>query len=225
MSFERNRIRLRLELTTPLEDSDDVFRSGPPQMPSGRAVQFELGLFNRGVLDPLASLTSVKLEVKALTAAGIVDVASAALMSATVSAAGFDLTVTQADWDNALKEHVVIGFTQEETGLTVDAATNWRDYKVIVTAQSTGGAVTIGTATLRVVKDGGLTVVTPPPVADPSYVRVDDYLADRQGFVKVENEAGVSFTLRNAEGYGVRFRITAGPQPEVIQETVAPIVG
>lgn len=226
MAFKRNRVRLKLDLTRPLDPAYDVFQKGDlPLVARGRAVRVEVALFNGTTLDPLTEITSIKLEVKALNATGFIDAASAALMSKTVSAASFNLGLTQAQWDNGGDDdaHAVFEFLDTETGLTVLSTTNRTDYGYAITAQTSAGPTTIASGKMRFIQDGGLTVSTPPAIGDPSFVRVDDFLAAMQTVVKLGvNARGASFLLVNDLGYAIQVRAepqTTAPEMEVIKLT------
>jgi hypothetical protein len=224
MSFAKNRIRLALELTKPLVGSVDFFTGVSPEMPVGRAVQFELGLFNNGALDDLAQLTSVRLEVKELLSAGVIDKSKAPVMVAVVSAVDFT-QVTQGQWEAGTGQHVTVAFAAADTGLTVSATTNRTDYGWVVTGSVGGEDVTLGSGTVTAVADGGLTVVESPEPGDPGYVRLDTYVADMAGTIKQLNAAGATITLVNEDGYGVRLSVSAGSAPELVTEVIAPAVG
>ncbi len=208
MSFSRNRSRLALELTKPLNPSLDVFLATSPKMPSGRVWQLELALFSNGTLDPLTSITSIKVEVKTITS-GVIDVGTAAVMSQTIGS--FNAALTQAAWDDGAPDdcHAVATFSELETGLATGSQ-NYTDYALIISAQTSIGPVDIGTATLRVIKTGSLTIATPPALGDPTYVRVDDYKADQQGVIKLRNPDGVDMTFVNNLGYAIRLYPTPG---------------
>lgn len=154
-------------------------------------------------------------EVKDLTASKVIDYAAAPKMLKTASAADFNVGLSKSQWDLGFDYHVKFDFSEVETGLAVDSL-NTRDYGWVVTAQSSSGPLTLGTGLLTVVKDGGLTVLNPPAIGDPSYVRVDDYDADKKGFIKRVNEKGVSILLFNELGHGIELRATPGSsQPEL----------
>jgi hypothetical protein len=214
--IRNNRIRVKLDIATALVPSVDFFTGASPLMPCGRAVQFEFGAFNHDEIDTLNAMTSIKLEVRPLTASGVVDLVAGPVMSKTVNAADFNLALTKAAWELGFEWHVKVEFTEAETGLTVDAL-NYRDYGAVVTAQTGTGPVTLGVFTLRAVKDGGLTVVTPPPVGDPNYVRADDYLADKNQFIKRINAKGMSIILFNDVGSGIELRPTPGSNQPVLE--------
>lgn len=205
-------------MTKALVPSLDFYSGELPCMPSGREVQFEFGLFNNKALDPLTDITSMKLEVAPLTTDGVVNLGVAKVMSKTVAAAQFNTQLTQAQWEQGYEFHVKFDFLNTETGLDVDAL-NYRDYGAIVTAQTAAGPITVGVFTLRACKDGGLVVLAPPAVGDPSYVRTDDYVADKETFIKRVNGKGVSIILENDLGYAIELRPTPGsaqPRLEVI---------
>ncbi len=208
MSFSRNRSRLALELTQPLTPSLDVFLATSPKMPSGRVWQLELALFSNGTLDPLTEITSIKVEVKAMVA-GVVTVASAALMSQSIGS--FNADLTQAAWDDGAPDdcHALFTFSELETGLATGSQ-NYTDYALLISAQTSVGPVDIGTATLRVITTGSLTISTPPALDDPTYVRTDDYKADQQGVIKLRNPDGVDITFVNNLGYAIRLYPTPG---------------
>jgi len=222
MSFIRNIVRIGFELTAPLVPSLDKFTNAQPRMSVGREVEFQFAFLYTGALDNLASITSVKVEVKTITN-GITDVASAPVMSHTIGT--FNAGLTQAAWDAGTDQHCVTDFLYTETGLSVDASTNYKDYALIVTAQTSAGPVDIGTAILRCVSTGGLTVLVPPAIGDPNYVRTDDYIADQKGVIRLKNAASVGIILINDQGYGVNIYATPGTTtPKLEIDIVNPAV-
>lgn len=214
MSFSRNRIWLAFDLNHPEEWAVDD-KSNPPSMPSGRAVEFRIALYDGDALDNLAEFTSFTLEVKEQTNE-VVTPGAAALMSLTVSAAAFNTALTDTEWQAKSAYHVAFAFAEGLTGLT--EAT----YALLITGQGTAGTVEIGRALLVVYKSGALTNPAEPTPADPVPVRQDIYIADKEGFIKKFNPSGTTFAIQNADGYALEFYITDGANPELKTRVISP---
>lgn len=218
MSFLRNRIRLALAIAAPVGDGSsapqlfDVITGATPRLTRARAVQFELALFNNGVLDPLTGLTSITLEVKPVTAAGVIDTAAAAVMSKTVSAASFNAALTQDIWDNdsgATPYHAVVTFLDTETGLTMTGHTNNElAFGIVITGVTSIGNVTLGGGVITVVHDGGTPgAASTPPVA--AYTFTDEVILAMIA-AKLNagtNAAGQGFILTSALGISMRIYV------------------
>jgi hypothetical protein len=238
VSFSSNRIRLALELTRPNvpEDQLDSFTSAAPRAPFGRDWGIEVGLFNKGAL--LASLQtdfqSLAFELKATTAAGVIDSDSAAIFTVVVSAVSFNSDLTDDQWQNDQGDpsyHAIFTLTDVQTGaLDMNGAVNnvkvfgW----VITAINSTGRRVTVGSGLLNVIKDGGTGAgAGVAPVA--SYTFSDQELAAMIA-AKLnagENDAGVDFTLRDRGGSGWGLRVFVEMEdgrPVLRQVEVPPIV-
>lgn len=226
-----NRIRLALELTKANfpERQIDAFTSYTPRAPHGRIWDFEIGLFNKGVLDPLTAIQSITVEIKTATN-GIIDAGSASLLSKTTGAFNYALTADQ--WGNDQGEpsyHAKITFTDLESG-ALDMANSVENAKIfgfVVTALTASGRITIGSGLLVVMKDGGTGAGSGvAPVA--TYTLSDqEILGALQSKLSTgENDAAVGFTLRDAggSGFGIRFSVVMeGGVPVLKQEILPPI--
>jgi len=199
MARQRNRIRLALDIRSPLTASLDVFRSATPAMPRARALQVEVALFDGSALDDISDLQSVTLEVKKLATD------NPALMSKTMAAGvlnpGLNLDLWNAGKDS--DSHAMFTFVEGETGLDL-GGTTYGDFVLVITGLSSIGNLTLGTTTLRVVLDGGLTSANTPAAGDAAYVRVDQLNAIVANFVKVQGDAGVPQVYKSHNGVFLR---------------------
>jgi len=225
-----NRIRLALELTQANfpELQMDAFTGRTPRAPHGRIWDFELGLFNKDVLDPLTALQSITVEVKEATAAGIINPDGAVLLSRTTGA--FNAALSEPEWENdqgAQSYHAKIQFLDTETAtLDMTATTdNLKFFGFVVTAITASGRITIGSGLILVAKDGGTGAGSGvAPLA--TYTFSDQEL---QGMFESklnagENAAGVGFTLRDVagSGYGLRFYVEMEGGRPVLRTTEVP---
>jgi hypothetical protein len=221
MNFVRNRLRAKLDSTKPVGTVVDAFTGDALRIPRSRALQCEFGLFNNDVLDSLADILSIKVEVKEIVN-GVVQVDAAPLMVKTVAAAQMNALLSQAEWDNGTNQHLKVLFTAEETALAA-GVTNEKAYWLVVTADSSGGPISLGSGTLWIVNDGGRTSLDAPPPAEPGYVRYDDFLAAIATCIKHINQPGVGITLVNDLGYGIRIYPTPNSQnPTLERDTILP---
>jgi hypothetical protein len=226
-----NRLRLALELTTSNfpEEQMDAFTSRTPRAPHGRIWDFELGIFNKGVLDPLTAFQSITIEVKSATN-GVIDAAGAVLLSRTTGV--FNAALTEDQWANdqgSPSYHAKIQFLDTETA-TLDMTDDTENLKIfgfVVTAVTASGRITIGSGLIIVVKDGGTGAGSGiAPVA--AYTFSDQEL---QGMLASklnagENDAGIGFTLRDVagSGWGLRFYVEMeGGRPVLRQTEIPPI--
>jgi len=159
--MEANRIKLGLELTRPLEVAAirNVFTGATPRIGHGRAVQFEAGLFNNGVLlAGLADILSLTLEVKSWTG-GAIDT-GAALLSQTIAAGAFNAALTADEWSQdsgATPYHAKFVFLDTEIGALVmtGAVANEKAFGLVITGLTAKGRIPCGSGPLVVVQDGG----------------------------------------------------------------------
>lgn len=230
-----NRIRLALELTKSNFPSDqmDAFTSATPRGPFGRIWDFELGLFNKGVLDPLTSIQSITLEIKATGTNGLIDPDAAVLLSRTVASGTFNTALTADQWANdqgTPSYHAKIQFLDTETATLSMTGTveNVKLFGFVVTAVTAAGRISLGSGLLAVIKDGGTGAgAGNAPLA--AYTFSDQELLAMLGSkLNIgENAAGVDFVLRDVggSGWGLRFFVEMeGGVPVLRQTMVPPIV-
>jgi hypothetical protein len=227
-----NRIRLALEHTKANfpEQQVDAFTSKTPRAPHGRIWDFEIGLFNKSVLDPLTGLQSITVEIKTATG-GVIDAGSASLLSKTTGV--FNAALTADQWANdqgVPSYHAKLTFTDLESGALDMAGSveNTKTFGFAVTALTPAGRITIGSGLLLVMKDGGTGAGSGiPPVA--TYTFSDQEI---QGMLEGklntgENAAAVGFTLRDSggSGFGIRFYVEMeGGIPVLRQSIIPPII-
>jgi hypothetical protein len=203
-NFLRNRIRLALNLNKPLVETLEYVSQRRVKMPRARAVQFEVALFNGGVLAELTPLSSVTLEVKP-TSGGVIDPDESPVMTRSVASASFNASLTDDQWtndDGSTPYHALFGFNDAETVLDMTNATNnVLAYGWVIFGQTTEGRVTLGVGLLDCTDDGGTgTGLDTPPV--PTYTMSDEEiraLVASRVLLGV-NSAGASFTLTSPDG-------------------------
>ena len=213
-TISRNRIRLKLDTLKPLEATYDFVSGQNARLPRARAVQFEISLFSGETLLALTGITSVTMEVKALTTAGVIDTATANVMSKTVSAASFNSTLTSNEWTNdsgATPYHAAFQFSVAETTLTMTGViNNVVGFGWVITATTASGTLCVGTGILNCVDDGGSGAGVPVPPT-PTYTYTDAQIeAMLAGKLSLgENPAGAAYMLVSPDGT-VKFLFRVG---------------
>lgn len=212
LNLRANRVRLALEFTKANFPNQqmDAAHGGTPRAPHGRVWDVEVAIFNAGSL--LTSIgavfTSLTFELKA-AANGIIDAASATLLSATVNAANFNTALTAADWSSDSGFHAAFQFTDTQTAtLNMTAAvSNELQFGWVVTGLTSTGRVTVGSGLVTVVKDGG-TGAGGGSAPVPTYTISDqEILAGLASKVSLgENPAGAVIILRTQTGRGLVIR-------------------
>jgi hypothetical protein len=225
--FTRNRIRVGLELTKPYAYSVDKFRSGNPIMLRARAQQWEVALLTSGVVESLATVTEIRLEVKPLDAAGYIDISEDPVILKIISAVDMNADLTQTEWDNdsgTTPWHCKLELSEAETSLSMTGAVrNKVGYGFVITGLTSQGIVTFGTGIVELQDDGGRTTADGPDVNPELYPTLDEFNAAMATKLSAgANEPGVNFTLTNADGWGIRFSMTEGANPEPKFIIVAP---
>jgi hypothetical protein len=199
-----------------------------PVIAFGRALQIELLLTkgakggDAGDLDT-SDITSITAQLR-LASGGVIDVAGSDVFNRST---GVIFTITQDAWDNdsgTPSYHAAIAFTAAEmgalTGLTFDA-TNVAPAALVFTGTTAQGPIPLGAGLVSIYKDGG----TGPsagvaPVA--AYTLTNDQINSMidSRLAAGENRNGVDFTLRGANGWGIRFWVddsTGVPIPQTTQ--------
>lgn len=225
--FTRNRIRIGLELTKPYVYSIDKFRRANPIMHRARASKWEFALLTDGVVESLSTVTELRLEIKPLDAAGVIDITADPEILKVVSAVDMNAALTQGEWDNddgSTPWHVAIDVSEAETALDMTGAVlNKVGYGFVVTGMTSQGIVTFGTGIVEVLDDGGRTTANGPDVNAELYPTLDEFNAAMATKITAGvNEPGVGFTLTNADGWGIRFTLSEGANPAPKFVIVAP---
>jgi hypothetical protein len=156
----------------------DVNSRATPQFWRGNDVQFEIAVFFNGVLQSVANLASVTLEIRTPgPAGGAPDPSSTPLMSATVDAGSLDNTLTSDTWADGSNQQALITFTSTQSNIAAGA--QWLSLWVITT-DSPGRVITLAAGPVRVLEDGSGLTTTPPTPDDTYYTAVQSdarYLA------------------------------------------------
>lgn len=233
-SFAANRIRLALELTKANfpDDQLDAFTGATPRGPFGRLWDFELGLFNKGVLDPLTSIQSITIEVKA-AANGIITPGGAALLSRTVASGTFNAALTADQWTNdqgTPSYHAKISFLDTETATlnVVGAVNNQLIYGWVATAQTAAGRITIGSGLISLIQDGGTGAgAGTAPMATYTFSDAELLARFNTKLNAGENDPGLGYVLRDigGSGWGLRMFVEMeGGRPVLRQVEVPPLI-
>jgi len=228
-SFNRNRIRLAADGANPFADLLDQVTGATPVLPHGRNINVEVAVFNNAVLDTLASVSSLTLDIKDLTAGGVIEPTAAALLTRTVSSASFNLQLKQDNWDNDVDVngssfHAAFALTSAETGgLSMSGqVNNVKSFGLVLSATTSVGIVVLLSGVIQFRYDGaGATSGSPPPAA---YTFNDQQLLAMLAskLNAGENDNGVSFTLRGAAGKGILLWVDDSSGTPVLKQTVLP---
>ena len=228
-SFQRNRIRLAADGATPFADLLDQITGATPIFPHGRNINVEVAVFNNGLLDTLASVSSLTLDIKGLTASGVIEPTGAALLTKTVSSASFNLQLKQDNWDNDVDVngssfHAAFALSSAETGgLSMSGqVNNVKSLGLVLSATTSIGIVVLLSGVIQIRYDGAGAISGSPPLA--AYTFSDQQLlAMLAGKLNAgENESGVSFTLRGAGGKGLLLWVDDSTGTPVLKQTVLP---
>jgi hypothetical protein len=228
-SFQRNRIRLAADGAKPFADLLDQITGATPILPHGRNINVEVAVFNNALLDTLASVTSLTLDIKDLTAAGVIEPTAGALLTKTVSSASFNLQLKQDNWDNDVDVngssfHAAFALSSAETGgLSMSGqVNNVKSFGLVLSATTSIGIVVLLSGVIQFRYDGAGATSGSPPLA--AYTFNDQQLLAMLA-AKLnagENDNGVSFTLRGAGGKGLLLWVDDSTGTPVLKQTVLP---
>jgi len=228
-SFQRNRIRLAADGAKPFADLVDQITGATPIFPHGRNINVEVAIFNNATLDGLASVSSLTLDIKDLTTAGVIEPTAAALLTKTVSSASFNLQLKQDNWDNDVdvngsSYHAAFALTSAETGgLSMSGQiNNVKGFGLVLSATTSIGIVVLLSGVIQFRYDGAGATSGSPPLA--AYTFNDQQLLAMLA-AKLnagENDNGVSFTLRGAAGKGLLLWVDDSTGTPVLKQTVLP---
>lgn len=173
----------------------DILTNAVPQFWRAAALQLQLGLFVRAVLADVSALTSLTLEIKALTEANAAPAPDAPLLlTKTINA--FSTSLTLAQWTAGEAQHAVIDLAAEETNLP--AGQLWL---LLYGWNSSGSRIIFAAGKITCVETGGPSVGDPPP-STPVYLTAAETVAaiNAQLAVKVLFPAGVNAVRFNLDG-------------------------
>jgi len=228
-SFTRNRIRLVLDGARPFADLLDQITGATPVLPHGRNIHVEVAVFNNGLLDALDNVSSLTLDIKDLTASGVIEPAGSALLTKSVSSASFNLQLKQDNWDNDVdvngsSYHAAFALASAETGgLSMSGqSNNVKGFGLVISATTSIGIVVLLSGVIQFRYDGAGATSGTPPVA--AYTFNDQQLLAMLA-AKLnagENDPGVSFTLRGPAGKGLLLWVDDSSGTPVLKQTVLP---
>lgn len=191
------RRRIRLQVDAAKDNSLDnqvldVYTQASPTLPRGNDVQFEIGIFHDDVLQSVANLDSLTLNVVADD-----DRDGTPVMTKTLSAGELDDTLAAGTWSDGTKQHALLAFTAQETNLDMSGANEATYWLAIGVVTTDGSIITIGWSKLVVWEDG-INADGPAPTLEPIY-----YTAD---------QCDARFLQRNADGAGWRWGSDGWPE-------------
>ena len=228
-SFNRNRIRLAADGARPFADLLDQITGATPVFPHGRNINVEVAVFNNGTLDTLANVSSLTLDIKDLTAGGVIEPTAGALLTKAVSSASFNLQLKQDNWDNDVDVngssfHAAFALTSAETGgLSMSGqSNNVKGFGLVLSATTSIGIVVLFSGVIQFRYDGAGAISGTPPLA--AYTFNDQQLLAMLA-AKLnagENDNGVSFTLRGPAGKGILLWVDDSSGTPVLKQTVLP---
>jgi hypothetical protein len=166
-TLQRNRFRIKAdagEFAAP----KDFFTSTTVKFWRGTDLQFEIGVFFRAVLQSIANLASITIEIKEPANGGAPDPATAPLMMKTVLAVDLDDTVDDETFANGTKQHALAVFTNTESN--IPAGNKWL---LVYALDDLGQKFTLAAGLCQVVEDGG------PSTGDPEALEVGYYNEDQ----------------------------------------------
>lgn len=159
-TLSRARIRFKVDAADH-SSLKDLFTAATPEHWRGTDLQIELGVFFNTVLQSVANLNSLTIQLKDASLK-----TGPALVSKTLSAGDLDNTLDQTTWDNGTKQHALIAFTKEETDLVLGG--DEKAFWVVISAITTdvpAQQFTIGVTSLRMREDGDVGAPNPAGTA------------------------------------------------------------
>jgi hypothetical protein len=158
--LQRQRIRLKLETTKPLDANAilDAFLSEKVVGAFGRAWQVEIGLFDNDVLAVLTGIISITMEIKS-QANGVIDT-GAALLSKTIGSGTFNQLLSADQWENDSGEpsyHAMFDFLDTDIAALsmLGEVSNQKDFGLVFTAIGAYGRFPLSRGIITIEKDGG----------------------------------------------------------------------
>jgi hypothetical protein len=220
MGFTRNRVRLALNVTTPFETPAgqaailDFFLGSNPLIPHGRAAQFEVAVFQGGVLDAAIGLDSMTLELKSV-ANNIIDT-GAPLLSKTIPSSGFNANLDKESWDAGVEYYALFELSEADLNLDLSSGAitkgnfTAKTFGLVFSGQGPNGRVDLAAGLALVLKSGATGLGTgAPPV--PTYTYSDQEIAAAlAGRLKAGiNDPETTFTIPafNNAAKGLKFRV------------------
>lgn len=141
----------------------DLLTTAAPMFWRAAALQLQLGLFVRGVLADVSALTSLTLEIKALSETNTAPAPDAPpLLIKTIGS--FNAALTLDQWKAGADQHVVVDLAAEETNL--QAGQLWL---LLYGWNRAGSRIIFAAGKITCVETGGPSVGEPPP-AVPTFL-------------------------------------------------------
>jgi hypothetical protein len=228
-SFTRNRIRLACDGANPFGALFDRLTGATPVFPHGRNINVEVALFNNGILDTLASVSSVTLSIKDVTAAGVIEPTAADLLTKTVTSASFNLQLKQDNWDNdtdvnGSSFHAAFALTSAEVGgiSMTNHVNNVKNFGLVISATTSIGIVVLVSGVIQFRYDGAGATVGAPPVAAYTFTDAQLLAMLAAKLNAGENDSGVSYVLRGAAGKGLLLWVDDSTGTPVLKYNALP---
>ena len=170
-------------------------------------MQFEIAVFNNGVLMEVSNFASLTLEIKAEGENGAPpDPADAALMSKTISSGALNNGLVLADWNSGIDEHGVIAFTGGEANVAADKL--WLGLRA-TTSDSPGRTITLAAGPIVAAEDGVGLTTTPAPPQEVYYTAAESDARFAQAALNL-SDLGSAGTARTNLGLGTAATLNTG---------------
>ncbi len=168
-TLTRQRIRIAGDAAR-TDGPRDLQSNATPVFWRGNDLQFEIGVFNNGVLMEVSNLASITVEIKGLSSKGTApDPGAVALMSKTVGAGSLNNALLLADWNSGIDQHAVVAFTGGESNIA--ASRLWLAVWA-TTNDSPGRNLTLAAGLIEAAEDGVGLATTPSPPQEVFYTAV-----------------------------------------------------
>lgn len=168
------------------------------------ALEVDIAVFNKGVLDDLANLTGIIFRAMASRHA------STNLIYSLQST--LDTSVTIADWLDGLDEHATISLSAADmnVAMTSATATNRTLYCVVEATRASGGNIPLGEGHITLLKTGA---TADPPGENPG-AAITEEEADARYLRGYISDGGGAFVIQDEDGVDLGWvTITAGEPP------------
>ncbi|MGF1450260.1 MAG: hypothetical protein ACFB20_12705 [Opitutales bacterium] len=199
-TLSRNRIRVAADaalFTAPL----DQRTAATPAFWRGNDLEFEIAVFSNRILQSVANLSSLTVEIRARASdGGPPEPSTPPLMTATIEASALDDSLSAQSWDDGTGAHARVNFTAPQSNVV--AGDHWLLVQALTT-DNPARRLTLTAGPIRVLEDGGGLVTEPPEAGQPffnatesdaRYSRVSENLADLTDPAAARNNLGISGT-------------------------------
>ncbi len=205
-TLARQRIRIAGDAAR-FDGPRDLQSNATPVFWRGNDLQFEIAVFNNGVLMEVSNFASLTLEIKAEGANGAPpDPADTALMSKTISSGALNNGLVLDDWNAGSDQHGVIAFTGAEAN--VAAGNLWLGLWA-TTSDSPGRSINLAAGPIVAAEDGVGLSTTPSPPQEVYYTAAESDARYAQAALNL-SDLGSAATARTNLGLGTAATLNTG---------------